>query len=137
MFLSLQSSSIAAESDDFYNEDEDKPPVLMLADHILDLLRDYATFNPHASFYLCQDGQTVEIAGAILAGWEKWLTSSPTSPHWYNAEDLRDLIAAYITGGEGDKSVRALVSDFRGLSSTISGRAVPVLIGPRRFSCKK
>lgn len=121
-----QSSYIPAESHDPYNEDEDEQPpvVLTLADQVLGLLRDYATFNPHASFYLCQDGQTIEVGSAIRAGWEKWLTSSPTTPHWYNAKDLRDLIAAYITGGEGDKTVRDLVSDFRGLSGTAKQKKV-------------
>jgi hypothetical protein len=56
-----------------------------------ELLAGFAAFNPHATFTL---------NGVCLARteekWKKWRPDNPTSAHWYSAETLRDLIAAYI-----------------------------------------
>jgi len=51
----------------------------------------------------------------------------PTSAHWYTAETLRNLIAAYIAHGRNggrEKTVREFVSEFRGLSSTAKQKKV-------------
>ena len=49
-------------------------------------------------------------------------------PHWYTPQTLRDLIAAYVAeerrSGEKVKTVRAFVSEFRGLSSTIKQKEI-------------
>lgn len=80
-----------------------------------DLTEGFAAFNPHATFVL--DGRRFPCTGTG----SKWALNQPTSAHWYNAETLRDLIAAYIarerTRGP-EKTVREFVSEFRGLSST-------------------
>ena len=50
-----------------------------------------------------------------------------TSAHWYTVETLRNLIAAYIAHGRNGgqpKTVRAFVSEFRGLSSTVKQKEV-------------
>lgn len=56
--------------------------------------------------------------------WQKWLPSNPTSAHWYREEDLRGLIAAYISDGQGDRTVREFVSEFAGLSSALKQKRV-------------
>jgi DNA topoisomerase VI subunit B len=94
-----------AESDDFYS-----PPTAR------ELVEGFTAFNPHASFRL-GDMQFE----ATNPGWRKWKPSDPTSPHWYTAATLRDLIAAYIDrerDGGRVRTVREFVSEFRGLSST-------------------
>jgi DNA topoisomerase-6 subunit B len=92
-----------------------------------DLVRGYSLFNPHAAFtlrYLDQEPVTYQ---AIDPDYTKWKPSSPTSPHWYDAEQLRALIAAYVnnerSGGEA-RTVRAFVSEFAGLSSTAKQKKV-------------
>ena len=92
--------------DDFYN------PIPTARD----LVEGYAAFNPHATFRL--GDVTFE---ATTPEWPKWKPDDPTSAHWYTAETLRDLIAAYVAGesenGHG-RTVREFVSEFKGLSST-------------------
>lgn len=87
-----------------------------------DLIEAYAACNPHAHFII--DGY--EFAPTDVQ-WGRWGMGDRTSAHWYTAENLRDLIAAYITTPEYEKNpktVRALVSEFRGLSSTKKQQAV-------------
>jgi DNA topoisomerase VI subunit B len=76
------------------------------------LVRGYASLNPHAAFVLNE-----EHYPAANMQWKKWTPSDPTSPHWYDKERLRNLIAAYVNNGTA-KTVREFVEDFRGLSST-------------------
>ncbi|MGH2447223.1 MAG: ATP-binding protein [Chloroflexota bacterium] len=79
------------------------------------LIEGFAAFNPHATFIL--DGKRFPSTGTTT----KWSPSQPTSAHWYTAETLRDLVAAYITmerTGGPQKTVREFVSEFRGLSAT-------------------
>jgi hypothetical protein len=89
----------------------------------LELIKTYAAFNPHATFKL--DGETYERSDP---NWQKWRPDEPTSPHWYTPETLRDLIAAYVAEerrrGEKVKTVRAFVSEFRGLSSTVKQKEI-------------
>jgi DNA topoisomerase VI subunit B len=96
------------------------------------LLTDYAAFNPHASFAW----QTAAAAGSVAAtaaGWRKWLPGHPTSPHWYTAERLRELIAAYLTQErESDvraRTVREFIAEFRGLSGTAKQKTVAAAAG--------
>lgn len=128
-----QTSSIPVPSRDFYksgdsdgfDEDEDEPdeedeenaPPRTFADDLRFLVGGFATFNPHATFHLCLDGETVTFA-ASLPNWQKWRTDDLTSPHWYTADDLRTLIAGHISAQNGTKTVRELVSEFRGLTGT-------------------
>jgi len=87
-----------------------------------DLVTGFAAFNPHATFVL--DDQRFE---PTVTEWKKWRPDQPTSAHWYDAETLRDLIAAYIarerTGGP-ERTVREFVAEFRGLSGTAKQKSV-------------
>ena len=78
-----------------------------------------AAMNPHLSIHL--DGEAV--AQRTQDTISKWLPSAPTFPHWYTAEDLQQLIAAYLAGNE-DKFVRDLVREFAGLSSTKKAKGI-------------
>jgi DNA topoisomerase VI subunit B len=90
----------------------------------LNLLKSYAVFNPHAGFTLCGNGETVEVAKPLIDGWQKWLPSEPTSPHWYDVDALSNLICAKITNDQGQQTIRDFVSEFRGLASTIRQKSI-------------
>jgi len=102
-------------------EDEDFYKTVDFRTMARELIEGYAAFNPHAVFRL--GDVTFE---ATDPDWKKWRPDEPTSPHWYTRETLRDLIAAYIAqemdGGRA-RTVRELVSEFRGLSGTAKQKA--------------
>jgi hypothetical protein len=98
------------------------------------LLAEYAVFNPHlqAAYH------DPDVDGAIprqTADWHKWRPQDPTSPHWYSAERLQALIAAYVTderqGGRA-RTVRELVAEFHGLSGSVKPRRVVEAAGLSR-----
>ena len=62
----------------------------------LQIASDYAWLNPHLSLTVQWFGETVTAATATDPAWAKWKPSDPTSPHWYTAEHLERLLAAYI-----------------------------------------
>ena len=81
-----------------------------------EMIEGYASFNPHATFKL--DDRTFEATDPI---WKKWRPDEPTSPHWYTPETFKELIAAYVAkerSGGPIRTVRDLVSEFRGLAGT-------------------
>ena len=85
-----------------------------------ELVAGFAAFNPHATFTL--DGETHQHT---VTGWQKWSPNQPTSAHWYDAETLRELIAAYIAQErDGGRTVREFVSEFRGLAGTAKQKQV-------------
>jgi len=93
---------------------------------VQDLLSGYSLFNPHATLRLAMGGK-VFTAQATDPGWHKWLPSAPTSPHWYSAEALRALIAAYLAEerrGDRPRTVREFVAEFAGLSGSAKQKAV-------------
>ena len=101
-------------------------------DDVRQMLTDFAAFNPHASFAW----QSYESSGVIAAtdpGWSKWRPADPTSPHWYSAEQLRDLVAAYLNAerqeGAKARTVREFVAEFRGLSGTAKQKKVTTSLG--------
>jgi DNA topoisomerase VI subunit B len=103
----------APDPGDSYN---DAPPTAQ------DLVEGYAAFNPHATFRL---GKLAFEATAQARS--KWKPGHPTSAHWYTPETLRDLVAAYVAAereGGRARTVRELVSEFRGLSSTAKQKQV-------------
>ena len=88
------------------------------------LIESYAAFNPHATFRLNDT-----VYERTDPGWQKWKPNEPTSPHWYTPETLRDLIAAYVAeerrrGPKKAKTVRAFVSEFRGLTATAKQKEI-------------
>jgi len=63
----------------------------------------------------------------VAPGWKKWAPSQPTSPHWYTADQLADLIAAYLLierDGGAARTVREFIGEFRGLSSTVKQKTI-------------
>ncbi len=102
-----------------------------LSSRFLQTLTGYSLFNPHASFELNAFGTTTRFE-RIADTCEKWLTNEQTSPHWYTPEQLRNLIAAYVhaeQSGAPPKTVRAFISEFRGLSATAKQKAITNPIG--------
>jgi len=96
-----------------------------------DLAAGYALFNPHLALTLETPPGAFRWQ-ATAPGWQKWTPSSPTSPHWYTDAQLADLIAAYLVvereAGRA-RTVRDLIAEFRGLSSTAKLRAVAEAAG--------
>lgn len=93
---------------------------------VFDLLARYALFNPHATFILKRPGERQMLSASDLA-WRKWLASDPTSPWWYQPDDLRHLIAGYIVeeeAGGAPRTVREFVSEFHGLKASAKQKAV-------------
>lgn len=110
------------------------------ADQVRTLATSFAFLNPHLTLTLDLFGTLTRIE-ATNPGWEKWTPSSPTSPHWYDAEHLERLLGAYIThdrqNGDRERTVREFVSEFRGLTSTIKQKQVLAELGLARapLSC--
>lgn len=85
-----------------------------------ELVAEFAALNPHATFIL--NGKSHH---RTMAKWGKWTQDQPISPHWYNEDTLRDLIAAYIARKEVEcRTVRKFVSEFRGLTGTAKQKQV-------------
>ena len=96
-----------------------------------DVIREYGVFNPHATLHY-RHGDRQWTIRPTDPDWEKWRPRDPTSPHWYTAERLRTLIAAYLTderGGGRARTVREFVAEFRGLSGTAKQKAVTAAAG--------
>jgi DNA topoisomerase VI subunit B len=96
------------------------------------LLAAYATFNPHAPFALVAADDSETSYPATKPDWFKWRPSWPTSPHWYTAERLRCLIAAYIAeerAGDRAMTVRDFVAQFDGLTRTAKRKQVVAAAG--------
>ena len=95
---------------------------------ILQMAEAYALFNPHASFTLPDLAQLARSTTTCA----KWIASEPTSAHWYTADQLRGLMAAYISAepdGGRARTVREFVSEFRGLSATRKQKAILAGLG--------
>ncbi len=92
----------------------------------LQLLDAYALLNPHANFTATVNGAVTRLTRSTQTC-RKWIASTPTSPHWYTPDQLRQLMAAYIASerqGQPAKTVREFISEFRGLSSTAKQKAI-------------
>jgi DNA topoisomerase VI subunit B len=88
----------------------------------LQIVQNFAMLNPHAEFKY--EDRTWK---PTMTDWQKWKTNNPTSPHWYTAEQLRNLIAAYLNAERESnisRTVREFVSEFRGLSRTATQKTV-------------
>src|SRR5262249_29151966 len=105
---------------------------------VVDLLHAYAACNPHATFALRLhdvDGPDCYDWPATAPTWSKWQPSSPTSAHWYDARQLRALIAAYVAQerqGGPVRTVREFVAEFAGLSSTAKQKGITEALGLSR-----
>jgi DNA topoisomerase VI subunit B len=93
----------------------------------LPLIEGYSLFNPHAAIRLRLGESTSHVFARSADACPKWKANNPTSAHWYSAEQLRGLIAAYVAAerdGGPTRTVREFVGEFRGLSSTVKRKAV-------------
>jgi len=96
------------------------------------LLAGFATLNPHASLTLLRDhdgraGTRRWRWPPTCPGWRKWQPNDPTSPHWYDVEGLRALIAAYLAEerrGAKARTVREFLAEFRGLAGSARQKAI-------------
>lgn len=94
--------------------------------YFLQLLDSYSLFNPHANFTF-KSAELTETRVRSVETCPKWIASNPTSPYWYTVDQLRTLVAAYITSerhGAPARTVREFVSEFRGLSATAKQKAI-------------
>ncbi len=111
-----------------YQED-DGPPIFL---QMVDLVRRFALFNPHAHFTFIQPGGPQIEWAPTETTWKHWMPDRPTSPRWYTPGHLRSLIAAYLTdernGGDA-RTVREFVSEFAGLSGSAKQQAVTQAAG--------
>jgi DNA topoisomerase VI subunit B len=100
----------------------------------LELLLEYAAFNPHATLRY-DDPEYEVVMSRTTPDWHKWLPQHPTDPHWYSVDRLRALIAAYLAeerSGGRVRTVREFVAEFAGLSSTAKQKAVTEAAGLSR-----
>ena len=95
-------------------------------DRFLQFASDYAWLNPHLRLVINWFGDQ-RIIEATDSTWQKWGPSDPTSAHWYTFQHLERLIAGYIAHDEDngrERTVRELVSEFRGLSGSSKQKKV-------------
>lgn len=97
------------------------------------LLFAYLLFNPHLHVRLHWAwGTTAVEVTATDPAWLHWLPNSPTSPHWYTAERLRTLIAAYLAEerrGARARTVREFIAEFAGLAGTAKQKTITEAAG--------
>jgi DNA topoisomerase VI subunit B len=93
--------------------------------NVATVARNFVLFNPHLTLTLTTLDNS-EHWDRTCDDWGKWTPSQPTDPHWYSAERLGQLIAAYVVadGESRNRSVREFVSEFAGLSGTGKQKAV-------------
>jgi DNA topoisomerase VI subunit B len=93
----------------------------------LQLAAAYTWLNPHLGLTVTTPDLGVMRARPTDPAWTKWRPSDPTSAHWYKPEHFERLIAGYIAH-DADRgrvrTVRELVTEFRGLSGTAKQKAV-------------
>ena len=95
-------------------------------ERFLQIADDYAFLNPHLTLNINWMGEQ-KNTNAIDKGWVKWRPNEPTPAHWYELEHFTRLIGAYIAHDQDrsrDRTVRELVSEFRGLSSSAKQKVV-------------
>jgi DNA topoisomerase VI subunit B len=99
--------------------EEAKARFLQIADQ-------YAWLNPHLSITVDWFGN-LSVDEATDPAWAKWRPSDPTSPHWYTPAHLERLVAGYVAH-DADRgrmrTVRELVTEFRGLTGTAKQKRV-------------
>ncbi len=95
-------------------------------DRFLQIADDYTWLNPHLRLVINWFGDQ-RIIEATDPTWAKWGPSDPTSAHWYTPPHLERLIAGYIAHDQDngrERTVRELVSEFRGLSGSAKQKKV-------------
>jgi DNA topoisomerase VI subunit B len=102
------------------------------AGHFKELVEAYAWLNPHLTLRGIWFGRDFVNVKATNPNWEKWRPRNPTSPHWYDQARLQRYIAAHVARDRDlgqERTVRAFVGEFRGLSSTAIQRKILTEVG--------
>jgi DNA topoisomerase VI subunit B len=110
-----------------------KDDLLEYAEHrFKQLIEAYAWFNPHLTLRGIWFGDEFIYVEATNPGWEKWRPRNPTSPHWYDEARLQRYLAAHVARDRDlghRRTVRAFLSEFRGLSGTAVQRKILEKVG--------
>jgi DNA topoisomerase VI subunit B len=91
------------------------------------LVENFSLLNPHARLVLKLLERKASSFEPSIPSWQKWVTSQPTSPHWYSVSQLCSLIAAYLTNSKRigrPKPIREFVAEFAGLTGTAKQKSV-------------
>jgi DNA topoisomerase VI subunit B len=102
----------------------------------LQIAEDYTWLNPHLTLRVNWNGERQEIKATDPA-WPKWKPSDPTPAHWYDAQRLKRLAAAYVADDQHrsrDRTVRQFVGEFRGLSGTAKQKSALDRTGAARMA---
>jgi len=134
------SSSLAGTNDLFvqnhddenveYDDEEDEDSSSSLADiksRFVQIADDFTFVNPHVSLTLDWFGDRLLDVRSTNPTWMKWKTSDPTSPHWYEQVHFARLVSAYLAHDaqrDHQRTVRELISQFRGLATSAKQKAV-------------
>lgn len=114
------------ENDD--DEDDDSAsPLADIKSRFVLMADDFTFVNPHVSLTLDWFGDRLLDVTSTNPTWLKWKPSDPTSPHWYGPEHFARLVSAYLAhDAERDhqRTVRELISQFRGLATSAKQKAV-------------
>ena len=92
-----------------------------------ELVQAYAWFNPHLTLRGLFFGREFVNATATKPDWVKWRPRDPTSAHWYDEARLQRYLAAHVDRDRDlgqNRTVRAFLSEFRGLSGSAVQRRV-------------
>jgi DNA topoisomerase VI subunit B len=97
-----------------------------------ELVEAYSWLNPHLTLRGVWLGRDFVNMRATNPDWEKWRPCNPTSPHWYDQARLQRYMAAHVARDRDlgqERTVRAFVGEFRGLSSTAIQRKILTEVG--------
>ncbi len=92
----------------------------------LQITDNFAWLNPHLTLTANLFGDEY-LDEATDPAWSKWKPSDPAPAHWYTSKQLARLIGAYLAHDQDHgriRTVRELVTEFRGLSATAKQKAV-------------
>jgi len=102
-----------------------------------ELVEAFVWLNPHLTLRAAWFGREFINVRATNPDWEKWRPRNPTSPHWYNQASFTRYLAAHVARdrdrGE-ERTVRAILPEFRGLASTAIQRKILTEIGCSHLS---
>jgi hypothetical protein len=104
------------------------------------LIEGYVWFNPHLTLRGVWFGAEFINVQATNVRWEKWRPRNPTSPHWYDESRLQRYLAAHVARDRDlgqHRTVRAFLSEFRGLSGTAVQRKILEEVGCSHQSLAK
>jgi DNA topoisomerase VI subunit B len=111
-------------------------PPFNLLDRVEDrfkrLIEAYVWFNPHLTLRGVWFGREFINVRATNPNWEKWRPRNPTSPHWYDESRLTRYLAAHVARDRDlgqQRTVRAFIGEFRGLSRTSVQRKILAELG--------